>query len=1032
MYKSKLILVGLLTGLLLPLVAIQAQKRASKQLIKVTASIVDMEGNPVTNAAIFAQEGKATTLSNQQGQFTIESEADGNILIEATSYENRIVKASDAANQKIRMLQAGFHLGEKDKVQVSFGELTKRRVTGAVTEINVKDLEDRYSAWNYSLLLKSEGFGLLGSGNIRGTGSTIVIDGLVRDGSSSVSALSDLMNSTEIEFITLLKDVTSRLLYGSLSDAGVLMIKTRRGEALKRQINIKYEGSAGYSLGYPQYLDAAEYMFLYNEALRNDGLPAKYSDEEIQNTKDGIDPIRYPNQQYFNNTFLSKVKPQHRLNAEFSGGNQTARYYLNFGWYNTNSVLTLGESDNQTTNRFNVRGAIDVQVNDYIKVNVGALAYFNAYHGANYVNQNFWNLATSERPNAYPFLIPIDRVVAADQKLIEDAYAQKSVIDNAYLIGGTSLFTQNIYGDLLLGGYNNTIDRNSEINIGIDIDLARVWKGLTFKSYFGYDNYNAYRIAQNNSYAVYEPTFNNVDDSISIKAVGVNNFVGSQSIGGVNFYRRLGWSNTLNYSNTWDNVHALDVTVMSLLSTYKQNLSMYTEKAINFGFRANYAYNNRYVVEVDGLMVGSPRFTKENRWGYSPAVGLGWIASEEDFMADVDPIDYLKVKASYGNTKTDLDDALADYYLYQNVYNIGGNYNYGDGIGQNSYLTVQTGNPNISWVQRNELNVGIETAVLNKSLFVEVNYFNSTRFNEIQKLTNTYPQFMGGNNFVAFENYAKRVQQGVEADVRYSKQWGDFKLGVDFNFIHLVPKRVLIDELDYGPGLEYRQRQGKDNDAMWGLVALGLYTQDEIDLINDPADVTIPKPSFGAVNAGDIKYEDKNGDKIIDENDIQAIGNSQPRFNYGLRINLDYKDLSLFVFAAAETGYTRFQNNSYSWVYGEMKYPTHLVNRWAYDPALGIDTRATATYPRLTTKNNSNNFRNSTYWLTSRDYFSIPAVQLSYNLPQSILPNNVIKKCTIYARIDNLITLSKDKYATLNVGNSPQLRMYDFGLKASF
>lgn len=326
MYKSKLILVGLLTGLLLPLVAVQAQKRASKQLIRVTASIVDMEGNPVTSAAVFAQEGKATTLSNQQGQFTIESEADGNILIEATSYENRIVKASDAANQKIRMLQAGFHLGEKDKVQVSFGELTKRRVTGAVTEINVKDLEDRYSAWNYSLLLKSEGFGLLGSGNIRGTGSTIVIDGLVRDGSSSVSALSDLMNSTEIESITLLKDVTSRLLYGSLSDAGVLMIKTRRGEALKRQINIKYEGSAGYSLGYPQFLDAAEYMFLYNEALRNDGLAPKYTDEEIQKTKDGVDLIRYPNQQYYNNTFLSKVKPQHRLNAEFSGGNQTARY----------------------------------------------------------------------------------------------------------------------------------------------------------------------------------------------------------------------------------------------------------------------------------------------------------------------------------------------------------------------------------------------------------------------------------------------------------------------------------------------------------------------------------------------------------------------------------------------------------------------------------------------------------------------------------------------------------------------------------
>jgi len=1032
MNQSKVILFFLLAGFLFVTQNISSQKKAKERTITVSSTIIDPAGNPVKNAVVYAQEGKVIAVSDQFGEFSVVTGVNDDLLIEASGFESRLVPASEVNNKNIVLMVTPFFLGEKDKVIVPFGELNKRHVTGAVTEINVKDIEDRYSAWNYASLLKSEGFGLIGANNVRGNGYTIIIDGFVRDGNSSVSALSDLINVSEIEKITVLKDVTSRLLYGSLSDAGILMITTRRGEANKRKINVKYEGSIGYPLAYPKYLGAAEYMYLYNEALKNDGLPARYTDDEIQNTKEGIDPVRYPDQEYYNNLFLRKTKPQNRVSAEFSGGNNTTCYYLNFGWYNTKSIQKMGEADKQTTNRFNVRSSIDVKVNDYIKVNVGALAYFNAYHGANYKNQNFWKLSTSERPNAYPFLIPIERIVIADRKLVDDAFAQKSVIDNQYLLGGTSLFTQNIYGDLLLGGYKNIIDRNSELNIGFDFNLSKLLGGLTFKSYFGYDNYNTYTISQNNSYAVYEPTYL-ADDSISVKAIGINNFVGSQEIGSISFYRRLGWSNALNYTKKLGDLHDINITAMSLLSTYKQNYSIYTEKTINFGFRANYMFNNRYIAEADGVLAGSSRFAKEKRWGFSPAVGLGWILSEEDFLKNSNHIDFLKLKASYGNTKTDYDGMLKNnYHLYQNVYNVGGNFNYGDGLGQNGYLVVQIGNPAISWVQRNELNVGVEASLFKKVLFVEVNYFNSTRFDEVQKLTNTYPQFMGGSDFIAYENYAKRVQQGFEADIKFSKQFENFRIGVDFNVINLVPTRLLIDELDYGPEHEYRQRKGKANDVIFGLIANGLYTQEEIDKINDPLDQTVPKPTFGEVKAGDIKYVDQDNNKIVDENDIRPIGNTQPRFNYGLRLMLDYKNFSLFVFGMAETGYHRIMNNDYNWVYGEMKYPTYLVNRWAYDPSLNVDTRATATYPRLTTKNNTNNFRSSTFWLTERDYFSIPAIQLSYAVPQKLLKEVFLKQFSVYARIDNLLTLSKDKYATLNVGSSPQLRMYSIGIKAGF
>jgi TonB-linked SusC/RagA family outer membrane protein len=1023
------IFIVLLTGLFIPS-QLNAQRKQKSNTVIISSNITDVTGKPISNATIHSQEGKALNYSNSDGSFSIECYNNENILIEAENFQPLIVDSKSVnRNSKIILIKNKLLSGENDIVNLPFGDMIKRKITGAVQEIDVEKVKKTYTAWNYSNLLRSEGFGLFGSNNIRGNGYTVLIDGFVRDGNSDVTALSDLLNTTEIEKITVLKDVTSRLLYGSLSDAGIVMITTKRGEAFKRKINIQYEGSAGYAIEYPNYLNAADYMYLYNEALRNDGLAPRYSNDDIANTRTGFDPVRYPDISYYNSTFLREVKPQHMLSTEFSGGNNTAQYYLTFGWYNTSSAQTIGQAENQTTNRFNVRGAVDVKVNDFIKVDVGALAVFNAYQGINSKDLNFWELSTTERPNAYPLLIPVDRIISADRKTVDDAFAQKSVINNSYLLGGSSVFTQNVYGDLLLAGYNNTISRNSQLNLGIEFDLKKLVKGLSLTSNLGYDNYNTYRISQVNSYAVYEPTFLD-NDSISVKAIGVNNFVGSQSIGGVNFYRRMSWSNVLSYMQQFNNLHEVDVTAMSLISSYKQNNFMYNQKTANFGIRANYMYDGKYIAEVTGMLLGSPRFAKAKQWGFSPAVGLGWMVSEEEFMKNNTFFEYLKLKTSFGNTKTDNDDALDSYYMYQNVYNVGGNFNYGDGLGQNGYLVVQTGNPNLSWVERNELNAGLEASLLKDMLSFEINYFRSLRFNEIQRLTNTYPQFMGGNNFIAYENYAKRVQNGFEAEINFNKQINDFKISVDFNIINLVPTRLLLDELNYGPGYEYRQRQGKVNDGLWGLVANGLYTQDEIDLINNPNDKTIPKPGFGSVNAGDIKYSDIDNDGFIDDKDVILIGNSQARFNYGLRINLSYRNLNLFVFGTAETGYHRFHNNSYSWVFGERKYPTHLVTRWAYNPELNVDTRETATYPRLTTKNNTNNFRNSTFWLTSRDYFSIPALQLTYNFSRKISEAVQLRNLSLYARVNNLITISVDKYATLNVGSSPQLRMYNVGIRA--
>lgn len=1032
MKHDKLIILFLLVGFILTQ-NIFAQKEVTEKIITVTAVILDEEGNPIADAVINAQEGKYTAKSDRNGKFTIKTQASEEVRIDADGFETQFVKILALKGENIVMKDGKSLIGKNDNVAIPFGELKENRITGAVTQVNTKKFEDVDAFLNYTSILNSEGFGLIGSKNVRGTGYTVVVDGLVRDGNSSVETFSDLINMSEIADITILKDVTSRLLYGSLSDKGIIYITTKKGNANEKRINIRYEGSLGTPIAYPHYLKAPDYMTLYNEALKNDGITIpKYTNDQIENARSGINPVLYPDQDYYSPTFLRDLKPQQRINAEFTGGNRIAQYYLNFGWYNTHSMQTMGEADLQATNRFNVRGNVNIKLNDFINVNLGTVALFNAYHGANYKNNDFWSQSTSERVNAYPFLIPTDRIIAADQQIVDDARAQKSVINNNYLLGGSSQFTQNIYGDLLLGGYSNSMDRNAEVNIGVDVNLGKFIDGLKFKTYLGYDNYNAYQVTQKNTYAVYEPTFT-TDDSISVKAIGTNNFVGSQSIGSVNFYNRMGWYNVLNYSKTLNDLHDFDITAISMMSTYKQNNFLYTQRTSNFGLRANYMFNKKYVAELDGMLVGSPCFAKKNEWGFSPAIGLGWIISEESFFKKIKAVDYLKIKGSFGNTKTDNDDALSNnYYLSQNIYNISGTYNYGDGSGQNNYMGIQTGNPNISWIERNELNIGMETSLFKKSIAAEINYFQSTRFNEIQELTNTYPQFMGGSPFVVSENYGKTTQSGFEAELNYTHKIKDFRFNVGFNMIYVMPVTVVTDELNYGPGHEYRQQAGKASDAIWGLVAEGLYTQDDIDKINDQSNKTIARPTFGTVQAGDIKYSDLDKNGIIDDNDMKMIGNTQPRLNFALSLTIDYKNFSLFAYGSAETGYSKIQNSSYNWVYGEMKYPEYIVNRWAYDPDNNVDTRATATYPRLTTKNNTNNFRNSTFWITKRDYFSIPAIQLSYTVPSELTQKLSLKQFTIYARAENMLTMSKDIYATLNVGSSPQLRMYNIGIKAGF
>ena len=921
----------------------------------------------------------------------------------------------------------------EEMIAMPFGDMSDRRITGAVDRIRIEDHEDKLTDNSYKTYIEDFAFGMFGTSDIRGNDYVIMVDGLIRDGSTSVSSFTDMMNVEQIEDITILKDAASRMLYGAYADKGIIMIRTKRGKAGRKEINIRYESDFGIPVSYPEYMDTPNYMILYNEARYNDGLDPLYSYDDIEAARSGADPLRYPNQDYYGSgEFLRDFKPQHKVSAEFLGGNKVAQYYLNLGYYNTSSILKLGEAKNQATNRFNIRGNVDVNVNKRIKITLDAAAIFNSYTGPNYNGVNFWNLSTSERVNAYPFLIPIDRIRPEDASIVDEAFAQRSVIDGKYLVGGSSTFPQNIYGDMMLGGYSNTMDRMAQVNVGIDIDLGFITDGIRFKSYFASDNYNAYTTTQANSYAVYNPTVQE-DGTVAVSQVGVNNFVGTQKISGITFYRRTGWINALSYNRVFSDRHDIDIVLNSVMHNYKESGASYAERSANFGLRANYMYDGKYVVEYNSAYIGTSRFAQAHRWGYAHSVGLGWIISENSFMKNAEWLDWMKLRATYSRTKTDIDDVLNSYYLYKNTYSTGNNYNYGDGAGQNTIMVTTIGNPDLGWIKRNDINVGMEALMLDRSLSFEANWYYSGRFDIPEQRLSTLPTHIGGANFTPYENYGSYRTSGLEFRLGWNGKFGDFQVGLTANVLYNTSKVLQTDEVDYGPDMGYRQEVGKSHTAIWGLEADGLYTQEEIDMINDPSNSDVARPTFGTVYAGDVKYRDLNGDKVIDDKDLTVIGDSHAKFNYGLVIDLKWKNLGLLMYCHAQTGGSRLFQNSYYNVYGEMKYPTHIVNRWAYSPEQGIDTRATATYPRLSTLQSENNFRASSYWIGSTDYFSIPDIQLTYNFGNRVLSALRLQGLAVYVKATDLLLAGPEAdKLRLNVAAEPQYRNYCVGLSIKF
>lgn len=584
----------------------------------------------------------------------------------------------------------------------------------------------------------------------------------------------------------------------------------------------------------------------------------------------------------------------------------------------------------------------------------------------------------------------------------------------------------------MAAGYVKYRTRNFMFDVNIGADLSMLLKGLSFKTVFGVDYENYYSEAYKVDYAVYEPTWSNVngrDMITSLKKYNEDTASSNEYLGDSKYRQTITFSAQFDYSRTFNDSHNVSATLLGWGYQTQQSTDAnhgssdyHRTSNVNLGLRAAYNYQHRYYFDFTGAMVHSAKLPEGNRNALSPTVALGWRVSQEKWFAEnVAFVDDLKLTASFANLHEDLD--INNYYLYQGYYDTkGGWYQWHDSSAGGYTASQKLGsNPNLTFVTRKEMRFGLEASLFDRLLTIDANYFRYVMDGGLATGNNTvYPSWFSYSNvnFLPNINFNKDRYSGFDFTVNIHKKVGQVDASLGLAGMYCTAEATKRDEV-YSD--KYQYRVGNPLNSQWGYVCEGFF--------DSQADIAAhAQQTFGSDKPGDLKYKDVNGDNVVDSRDQVNLGRGTSPFTYGINLTLKWKDFTLFVAGTGQTGAKGFKNSDYYWVRGSRKYSEVVMGRWTED------TKATATFPRLSTTDNSNNFRNSTFWLYSTDRFDLNKVQITYDLGKSMFkPGMLVKGLSVYVSGESLLTIAKErKHMERNIGGAPYTRNFNIGLKAQF
>lgn len=1004
--NSKVIVLILLFSGVLDLSA--QKKPIGKGNEMVNGVVYGSDGQPLSNVTITLDEGKARFVTQPDGKYTCKATTTSVLIFEHANYEDYVVSVETLKYQNFEVVLNNKTKNKWKSSVINLPYHTKQRfaVLGDISTIDAANEYRRDSRSNISSALNGKVVGSFGGMNINGLGNAFtVVDGIPMG--------VDYTDLRDVEQIVVLRDPSTRLLYGVETDIPVVLISTKTGKPFKKDMQFMIEHGVQQAISYPKFLDAASYMQTYNKAYRNDGaVDDFYSFESIEKTRIGSDPVLYPNNNYYSTDYIKNLSNYTNIYGTVSGGNEKTQFLLNVDWLNNpgwNSV------NNTLNNNIKIRGRVDFEVNRWLKMNSQVLAAYNITSGSNV--GNFWNKANSILPNAYPELIPTSRVNNLDS--LSNFYMPSP----GYLLGGTSIFQTSLKGDLMKSGSFSEMRRYIQSRIGFDVDLTQITKGLRANAAVGYDFYNMYKQVIQNNYSVYE--LYNIDsvNNFSVKRIGLDQVTTQQNVNSTDmgFNRSVKWNYSVSYNRTF-NKHSISALALGYGSYYAEQDLTQPPKKISFGGQASYMFGNKYLAEAGLLTQSSMKVNPAQKLGFSKSFGLGWILSNEPFLDSNKIISYLKLRGSYGQFVSDAFTSgnYNGYFLNENLYSNSFNYLYNNGQISNRQIQILSFFNQVDWEKRNELSLGFEMALFDDKLSFDATYTDSYVFDLVTSMNALKPSLVGG--ITTYENYNSTDYKSYSIGVKYKEKIGELDLNMALYYTRNDATISRIAENTYvDPGKMHLIRTGTDARGLWGLTAERLFMPEDFSddgILRDG----ISMPAWGNVRAGDIRYIDHNKDGLINEDDVSLIGRNNNNVQLALNLDLKYKQWQLFMLPLAQMGGSGFKNSSYYWFRGNSaKYSVHALK--AYDIN---NPDPYASYPGLSLGSSPNNYRNSTFWLYDKSYIQLLTVQMSYNL---LLNNNpALNSIRLYAKGNNLFMIAKDKdVIQLNYGSAPQSRIFALG-----
>lgn len=1003
-------------SLLLTASAASAQEGSPPAPFNISVIIEDINGNPVTKATLNAHNG--IFFANDGGRIEAVVEAGSVIMFKAPGYKTITIDLSNISlPEALTMYKQSWQTGDEHRVPLPIQLSIERRYhTGAISTIGGEQLVPSPEPL-LSNTLQGHGLGLVAVSNAGGMSNnpaSLYLRGLPRETDNTIITVVDGIErpidhlmAEEIASIELLKDPVTKIIYGPRAANGVLMITTKRGNANEKRMNVNADFGIGTPSRLPEFLNAHDYVALYNEARMNDGFVPVYSDKEIEGYRNssGENDIWYPDADYYD-YFLRDHTNFAKITAEFSGGSDNAGYFLMLGYVGSNGLEAIGPRP--SNDRINIRGNLNLEISDLVSAYMDIAGRFEIMERSRTHHAAFFEKLSSHRPNEYPFII-------------DNQYVPADTLGNPAL-GASYYRAGNLYGDLVYGGYQKNQYFSGQTNFGLNFDFDKYVSGLSAKAYVTFDNYFFGAENLNNQPSLYARrvvTNSEGQDSLVFQQLQRDNYDPQLRLSSNENLRNTGLASSISYRNTFGQ-HFVNADIAFQYALNEQTGDWVTQHIENSNtvFRSVYAFRNRYIAEFALAYMGSNKFDGDNRYQTFPAGGIAWIVSEESFMDRADVINFLKVRANAGVLGY---DRATSHWLYRDRWQNFGSVSFGDPDGTNVQRVNHSmrGNPGLEWEKSREITAGIETVAMDHRLFLEMNYFNEYRYDIIHFVSAQIPSIYG-SRFANF-NWGEVKNEGIELMLKWHDRREALHYSFGINYLYSENKIISTDAILYPD--EYRNIIGLPGDAMMGYATAGLFGPDA-DLEGHAFQ------TFGHYGIGDIAYVDLNGDGMIDDRDRQMLGNSFPRHTMGLNIAVNYKGWGIYLLATAHMGVSTWLNNSYYWNSGNDKYSVITLDR--YHP----ENNPGGTYPRLTTTDGSNNFRNSDFWLENSSFLRLKNAEISYTINSQAV-GATPRSVKIYARGSNLFVVSALKELdpeALNGGltNYPVLTSVSVGLAVSF